>query len=214
MAELADAIVQSGRETLESAIRMVEAHPAWRAQVVYGDTGEGLRGGARLQRARAAVVLVVLVLLGVMCMCMCDVGLVCWCEWVRVWVGIGPHSGGRWKRSGDRGRMAAAAQVRSASRPSQPSITQSTVAPGAQQISASLPPPAHLPPSPPHTQYPNTPRPADSMFVLLPGRSREEAFRIGAEIAAAVTAANPQPVVLKMEKVRSRGTSGRAPGHA
>lgn len=39
------------------------------------------------------------------------------------------------------------------------------------------------------------------MFVLLPGRSKEEAFRIGAEIAAAVTAANPPPVALKMEKV-------------
>lgn len=39
MAELADAIVQSGRETLESAMRMVEAHPSWRARVVYGDTG-------------------------------------------------------------------------------------------------------------------------------------------------------------------------------
>ncbi len=44
--------------------------------------------------------------------------------------------------------------------------------------------------------------PADSLFVLLPGRSREEAFRIGAEIAKAVTAANPPPVTLKMEKVR------------
>lgn len=39
MAELADAIVQSGRETLESAIRMVNSHPRWRARVVYGDTG-------------------------------------------------------------------------------------------------------------------------------------------------------------------------------
>ena len=39
MAELADAIVQSGRETLESAIRLVQAHPRWRAEVVYGDTG-------------------------------------------------------------------------------------------------------------------------------------------------------------------------------
>jgi DNA polymerase zeta len=33
------------------------------------------------------------------------------------------------------------------------------------------------------------------------GRSREEAFAIGAEIAASVTAANPAPVTLKMEKV-------------
>ncbi|GAX80194.1 hypothetical protein CEUSTIGMA_g7632.t1 [Chlamydomonas eustigma] len=41
----------------------------------------------------------------------------------------------------------------------------------------------------------------DSMFVLMEGRSREDAFTIGAEIAAAVTAANPAPVTLKMEKV-------------
>ena len=41
----------------------------------------------------------------------------------------------------------------------------------------------------------------DSMFVLLKGRSREEAFRIGAEIAATATASNPRPVTLKMEKV-------------
>ena len=43
----------------------------------------------------------------------------------------------------------------------------------------------------------------DSLFVLLEGRSRDEAFRIGAEIAAAATAANPPPVTLKMEKARS-----------
>lgn len=79
MAELADSIVQSGRQTLENAIRLVESHPDWRARVVYGDT--------------------------------------------------------------------------------------------------------------------------DSMFVLLPGRSRQEAFRIGGEIAKAVTAANPPPVMIKMEKV-------------
>lgn len=41
----------------------------------------------------------------------------------------------------------------------------------------------------------------DSMFVILPGRSKEEAFRIGQEIADAVTAANPKPVKLKFEKV-------------
>ena len=41
----------------------------------------------------------------------------------------------------------------------------------------------------------------DSLFVLLPGRSRDEAFEIGSEIAAAATAANPPPVTLKMEKV-------------
>ncbi|XP_055816734.1 DNA polymerase zeta catalytic subunit [Solanum dulcamara] len=41
----------------------------------------------------------------------------------------------------------------------------------------------------------------DSMFVLLEGRSIEEAFRIGHEIASEVTAMNPNPVTLKMEKV-------------
>lgn len=41
----------------------------------------------------------------------------------------------------------------------------------------------------------------DSLFVLLPGRSREAAFKIGAEIAAQATSANPPPVTLKMEKV-------------
>ncbi|KAG0496633.1 hypothetical protein HPP92_001324 [Vanilla planifolia] len=41
----------------------------------------------------------------------------------------------------------------------------------------------------------------DSMFVLLKGRSREDAFRIGHEIANAITAMNPEPVTLKMEKV-------------
>ncbi len=41
----------------------------------------------------------------------------------------------------------------------------------------------------------------DSIFVLLKGRSREQAFEIGAEIAKRVTAANPTPVRLMMEKV-------------
>lgn len=79
MAELADAIVQSGRETLERAIGIVEGNPAWGARVVYGDT--------------------------------------------------------------------------------------------------------------------------DSLFVLCEGKTKEEAFRIGGEIARTVTAANPPPVLLKMEKV-------------
>ena len=41
----------------------------------------------------------------------------------------------------------------------------------------------------------------DSMFVLLKGRTKEEAFVIGQEIADAVTADNPKPVKLKLEKV-------------
>ncbi|XP_023212818.1 DNA polymerase zeta catalytic subunit-like [Centruroides sculpturatus] len=41
----------------------------------------------------------------------------------------------------------------------------------------------------------------DSVFVLLEGRSKEQAFKIGKEIAEAVTAINPKPVKLKFEKV-------------
>ncbi|KYM99710.1 DNA polymerase zeta catalytic subunit [Cyphomyrmex costatus] len=41
----------------------------------------------------------------------------------------------------------------------------------------------------------------DSLFILLPGKSRQEAFTIGEEIADAVTAINPPPVKLKFEKV-------------
>lgn len=79
MAELADAIVQSGRETLEDTIKFIQSHPDWGADVIYGDT--------------------------------------------------------------------------------------------------------------------------DSVFVRLKGRSVEEAHRIGLEMAKAVTARNPDPVLLKLEKV-------------
>ncbi|KAL8136319.1 hypothetical protein V2J09_002320 [Rumex salicifolius] len=41
----------------------------------------------------------------------------------------------------------------------------------------------------------------DSMFVLLKGRTWREAFAIGQEIATEITAMNPDPVTLKMEKV-------------
>ncbi|CAN9507584.1 unnamed protein product [Ophioblennius macclurei] len=41
----------------------------------------------------------------------------------------------------------------------------------------------------------------DSMFVLLKGATKEQAFKIGKEIAEAVTATNPKPVKLKFEKV-------------
>jgi DNA polymerase zeta len=41
----------------------------------------------------------------------------------------------------------------------------------------------------------------DSLFVYLPGKSREDAFDIGNEIARQVTESNPDPVVLKFEKV-------------
>ncbi|GAA5969258.1 hypothetical protein JCM11641_007531 [Rhodosporidiobolus odoratus] len=38
MVEIADAIVQTGRETLERARDVINSHKAWGAQVVYGDT--------------------------------------------------------------------------------------------------------------------------------------------------------------------------------
>ncbi|KAF2723681.1 hypothetical protein K431DRAFT_282779 [Polychaeton citri CBS 116435] len=41
----------------------------------------------------------------------------------------------------------------------------------------------------------------DSLFVYLKGRTREDAFKIGDEIAKAVTDVNPRPVKLKFEKV-------------
>jgi DNA polymerase zeta len=41
----------------------------------------------------------------------------------------------------------------------------------------------------------------DSVFVKLPGRSVKEAFHFGEEFCAAVTASNPPPVQLKLEKV-------------
>lgn len=41
----------------------------------------------------------------------------------------------------------------------------------------------------------------DSIFVLLKGQSKEDAFKIGNEIADIVTKDNPIPVKLKFEKV-------------
>ncbi|ORZ34448.1 DNA polymerase [Catenaria anguillulae PL171] len=38
MVELGDAVVQTGRETLERGIQLINSHPDWRARVVYGDT--------------------------------------------------------------------------------------------------------------------------------------------------------------------------------
>jgi DNA polymerase zeta len=42
----------------------------------------------------------------------------------------------------------------------------------------------------------------DSVFVHLPGRTRTQAFEVGAQMAEAVTARNPSPIKLKFEKVR------------
>lgn len=43
-----------------------------------------------------------------------------------------------------------------------------------------------------------------SMFVLLKGVTKEEAFRIGQEIVDTVTSLNPKPVKLKFEKVNCK----------
>lgn len=48
-----------------------------------------------------------------------------------------------------------------------------------------------------HVVYGDT----DSIFVLLKGRSKEDAFKIGNEMADVVTKDNPIPVKLKFEKV-------------
>ncbi|PWN52328.1 putative catalytic subunit of DNA polymerase zeta UPR-1 [Violaceomyces palustris] len=41
----------------------------------------------------------------------------------------------------------------------------------------------------------------DSLFIYLPGRTKDDAFEIGHEIAEVVTSMNPHPVKLKFEKV-------------
>ncbi|BGP59076.1 hypothetical protein NBRC10512_007351 [Rhodotorula toruloides] len=41
----------------------------------------------------------------------------------------------------------------------------------------------------------------DSLFIYLPGKTKDEAFRIGNEIADVVTSQNPRPIKLKFEKV-------------
>lgn len=49
----------------------------------------------------------------------------------------------------------------------------------------------------------------DSLFVYLPGKSKEDAFKIGHEIAATITSQNPQPIKLKFEKVKFSTESRR-----
>ena len=41
----------------------------------------------------------------------------------------------------------------------------------------------------------------DSVFIVVPGRSVQEAFSFGEEFCKAVTDSNPPPVQLKLEKV-------------
>ena len=41
----------------------------------------------------------------------------------------------------------------------------------------------------------------DSLFIVLPGRTKQQAFTLGQEIADTVTAMFPKPMKLKFEKV-------------
>jgi DNA polymerase zeta len=41
----------------------------------------------------------------------------------------------------------------------------------------------------------------DSVFIYFPGKTKNEAFLLGNEIAETITNLNPQPVKLKFEKV-------------
>uniref|UniRef100_A0A0W0G3I5 DNA polymerase n=1 Tax=Moniliophthora roreri TaxID=221103 RepID=A0A0W0G3I5_MONRR len=41
----------------------------------------------------------------------------------------------------------------------------------------------------------------DSLFIYLPGRTKEQAFLVGQEIADTITRENPKPMILKFEKV-------------
>lgn len=45
----------------------------------------------------------------------------------------------------------------------------------------------------------------DSLFIFLAGKSKDDAFRIGHEMADTVTSMNPRPIKLKFEKVPSEG---------
>lgn len=45
----------------------------------------------------------------------------------------------------------------------------------------------------------------DSLFIWLPGKTKESAFKIGYDMADMVTGVNPVPVKLKFEKVRLPG---------
>ena len=41
----------------------------------------------------------------------------------------------------------------------------------------------------------------DSLFIYLRGKTKDQAFRIGRDIADTITAMNPAPIKLKFEKV-------------
>lgn len=42
----------------------------------------------------------------------------------------------------------------------------------------------------------------DSLFIYLRGKTKDQAFRIGHDIADTITAMNPAPIKLKFEKAR------------
>lgn len=51
----------------------------------------------------------------------------------------------------------------------------------------------------------------DSLFVYLPGKTKDQAFRIGYDIADTITVMNPSPIKLKFEKVSPIDASPRWP---
>ena len=54
----------------------------------------------------------------------------------------------------------------------------------------------------------------DSLFIKLPGRSKDEAFVTGQEIADTITNMFPKPMKLKFEKVRDAVLQGSSANQA
>lgn len=44
----------------------------------------------------------------------------------------------------------------------------------------------------------------DSLFIYLPGKTKDQAFRIGQDMADSITQLNPAPIKLKFEKVGNK----------
>jgi hypothetical protein len=49
----------------------------------------------------------------------------------------------------------------------------------------------------------------DSLFVYLPGKTKDQAFRIGYDIADTITVMNPSPIKLKFEKASPLAAGSR-----
>lgn len=49
----------------------------------------------------------------------------------------------------------------------------------------------------------------DSLFIYLPGKTKDQAFRIGQDMADSITQMNPAPIKLKFEKVSNQSDNAR-----